>query len=72
MKIMVIPIIVASRGAASKNLEKKSEGTRNQRENHYYKDHSIAKFILNNQEFRDLRRLDVTYTPVRDHELMLV
>ena len=69
---MKICIVVGLLGAVPKDLEKSLEELKN-RKNRDHPDHSIFKISQNTGKSPgDLRRLVVTQTPVKDHQLVLV
>ena len=64
--ITAIPIVIGMLG-------KKTSGIGIQRKNRDHPDYCIGKIGQNTEESPgDLRRLAITQTPVKDHQLMLV
>ena len=73
MRMMVIPILVGTLGTVPKWFRNTTGGTGDQRENRDHTDHSIVKIDENTEKSPgDLRRLAVTHTSVKDHQLTLV
>ena len=72
MKVTVIPIVIGALGTISKVLIKGLED-KNQRMNRSHSDYSIIKIGQNPEESAGgLRRLAVTQTRVKDHQLILM
>ena len=73
MKERVITIVVGMLVTVPKRMEKETGGTGGQRKNWEYKDHSSVKISKNTEKGPgDLRRLAVTLTPAKNHQLKLV
>ena len=74
MKVVVIPIVIGAFDTVTKGLEKKrTRGLRNKKTSGDNPNFSIAEIGLNTEKsLGDLRRLVVTQTPVKDHQLMLM
>ena len=72
-KVIIIPIVIAAFGTVTKGLLKGSGGLGGWRTSG---DHSNYYIIENSQNTEkspgDLRRLAVTQTPVKDHQLTLM
>ena len=69
MKVTVIPAL----GTVLKGLVKGAGRVANRRINRDHPNYSIVKIGQNTEKSPgDLRRLDVTQTPMKDHQLTLV
>ena len=70
MKVTVIPVVIGALGTVTKRLV---QGLRNKRMSGDYSNYCFIEISQNaGKGSGDLWRLVVTYTPVRNHRLMLV
>ena len=70
---IVIPIVTVMLEMVSKRLRRETKDIVNQRKNQDYPNYRIGEFSQNTEKCPgDLRRLAVTQTPVKDHQLTLV
>ena len=70
MRVTVIPVAVGALGTVLNGLEK-TGGIGSNKKTQNYSDHSIVEISLNTEKSPgDLRRLAITQTPVKDHQLM--
>ena len=70
MKVTVIPILIGALGTILKHLIKGTGRLENKRTSGDHPDYSIIKTGQNNEKSpRDLRRLAVTQTPSKKHQL---
>ena len=73
MKVTVIPIVI---GALSKVIKRLIQGLEDLEKNWTSRDHPIYSIIEIGQNTKkrlgDLRRLGVTQTPLKDHQLMRI
>ena len=73
MKVMVIPIVISALRTIPKGLVKRTERLGNKRTSGDHPDYSIIKISQNTEKSPgDLRRLVVSQTPVKEHQLTLV
>ena len=73
MKVMVILIVIGALGTILKGLVKKTIGAGNRRTSRDHPNYGIVEVGKNTEKSpRDLRKIPVTQTPVRDHQLTLV
>ena len=73
MKVTVKSVVTGLLGTIPQRLGKETGRLRNQRTSQNHPDYSIIKIDQNTEKSpRDLRRLAVTQTSVRNHQLMLV
>ena len=72
MKVTVMPIFIGALGTNLKRLGKGAKRLRNQKTSGDHPDYSIIKIGQNTEKSPGyLRRLAVTQTPVKDHQLTL-
>ena len=73
MKVTIVPIVIGVLGTITKGLLKGLEDLENWRTDRDYPNDSIAKYGQNPETSPgDLRRLAVTQTPVKNHQLTLM
>ena len=73
MKVMVIPVVIGALRTVPKGLVRELEEIRNRRTSQDHPNYGIVEVAQNTEKSPgDLRRLDVTQTPVKDHQLTLV
>ena len=73
MEVTVIPIVVGALGTSSKGLVKRTGKLGNKRTRGDHPDYSIIKIGQNTMKNPEgLKRLAVTQTPVKNHQLTLV
>ena len=72
MKGMVIPIVIRALSTVTRGLVKGLEELENKNMSGDHPNDSTVKIGLNTEKSPgDLRRVDVTQTPVKEHQLML-
>ena len=72
-KVTIVPIVIGALGTVTKGLLKGLEDLEVLRTGRHYPNDSIAKNGQNPETSPgDLRRLAVTQTPVKNHQLILV
>ena len=69
MQVTIIPIVIGTLGTVTKGVVQRLEGPSNKRTSGDYPNYSIAKI---GQNPGDLRRLAVTETPEKGHQLMVM
>ena len=73
MKVTIIPIMICAFGTVTKRLLKGTGGLRSWRTSGDHPNYSIIENSQNTEKSPgDLRRLAVTQTPAKDHQLMLM
>ena len=73
MKGTFIPIIIGTLGTVTKGDDKRTGGLGNKRTSGDHPNYCIIEIAQNTEKSpRDLKRLAVTQTPVKDHQLMLM
>ena len=73
MKVTIVPIVIGAFGTITKGLLKRPGGLGSWRTGRDYPNDSITENGLNTEKSRgDLRRLAVTQTPVKKHQLILM
>ena len=73
MKVTVIPIVIGALGKVTKELVKKNGGLGTKKTSGNNPNYSIAEIGQNTEKSPgNLRKLAVTQTPVKDHQLTLM
>ena len=73
MKVTIVPIMIGALGTITKGIIKKPGGLGSWRTGRDYPNDSITENSQNTEKSPgDLRRLAVTQTPVRNHQLILM
>ena len=73
MKVTFIPIIIDARGTVAQGIDTRTGGFGNKRISWDYPNYCITEIGQNTEKSpRDLRRLAVTQTPVKDQQLTLL
>ena len=73
MKVTVIPIVIGALGAVIKGLIKRAGGLGNKRTSGDHPNYCIIEIGQNTEKSpRDLGRLVITQTPLRNHQVTLV
>ena len=73
MKVTVIPVVIGALGTIQKGLVKGLEDFGKKKTSRDHPDNSNIEIGQNTEKsFGDLRKLTVTQTPVRNHQLLLV
>ena len=71
MRLRVIPIVIGGLGMVFKDLVKGIRGNENQKNNQKHPKYNTVEIGLNTEKFpEDQKRLVVTQTPAKDHQLM--